>query len=466
MLIRQLGVVMSEWRDVFAQYRTFERALLQSVACVCGTGRRTLSQGMHLLGQQHRDWSAEYRLLSRSRWDSQSLFGPILRLGHPLAGRDCVGIAVDDTRLKKTGRRVPGTSWHADPLSPPFHPNLMWASRFVQASLLIPQYRHGGQAARGLPVGFVEAPAPSRPAKRASEAEKLAYLKAKKVSRLSLVFPELVRRLRADLDASGAARKTMVLAVDGSYCNRWGLAVQAERTATIARARKDARICRPSVHKGRVYDTEVFTPEQIRHNPAHGWKQARIFHGGRFRTVLYKEVGPVLWKGGTRRQPLRLLILQPTRYRRKYAASRKMHYYRKAAYLLTNCMDLPAQSLLQKYFDRWQIEVNHREEKDILGVGQAQVRANLSVPRQPAMVVATYSAVLLAGLLADGLQTPADRPPNAAWYRHKKRLTLSDLLCVLRNEVHEAPTEKRAEHILIATGARNNRHSPSQNVQT
>jgi hypothetical protein len=29
--------------------------------------------------------------------------------------------------------------------------------------------------------------------------------------------------------------------------------------------------------------------------------------------------------------------------------------------------------MLQAYFDRWQIEVNHREEKDTLGVGQGAV---------------------------------------------------------------------------------------------
>ena len=44
------------------------------------------------------------------------------------------------------------------------------------------------------------------------------------------------------------------------------------------------------------------------------------------------------------------------------------------------------------YFDRWQIEVNHRDEKDTLGVGQAQMWNPVSVPKQPALVVASYSA--------------------------------------------------------------------------
>jgi hypothetical protein len=44
--------------------------------------------------------------------------------------------------------------------------------------------------------------------------------------------------------------------------------------------------------------------------------------------------------------------------------------------------------LLQAYFDRWGIEVNHREEKDILGVGQAQVWNEQSVSNVPALGVA------------------------------------------------------------------------------
>jgi hypothetical protein len=43
--------------------------------------------------------------------------------------------------------------------------------------------------------------------------------------------------------------------------------------------------------------------------------------------------------------------------------------------------------------------VNHREEKSILGVGQAQVWSQKSIDRQPAFHIAVYSALLLAGAL-------------------------------------------------------------------
>jgi hypothetical protein len=47
-------------------------------------------------------------------------------------------VAVDDTRLRKTGRAIPQARYHRDPLSPPFHVNLLRGLRFLQASLLLP----------------------------------------------------------------------------------------------------------------------------------------------------------------------------------------------------------------------------------------------------------------------------------------------------------------------------------------
>ena len=85
------------------------------------------------------------------------------------------------------------------------------------------------------------------------------------------------------------------------------------------------------------------------------------------------------WQGGARRTPLRLLVVA-TPYSKRLSS--KM-YYRQPAYLLTTDLASQARELLQIYFDRWQIEVNHREEKDTLGVGQAQLWSETAVPKQP-----------------------------------------------------------------------------------
>jgi hypothetical protein len=77
----------------------------------------------------------------------------------------------------------------------------------------------------------------------------------------------------------------------------------------------------------------------------------------------YKEVAVVFWQGGAGRCPLRLLVVAPTPYRKR--KSSKL-YYRQPAFLSTTELNSSAHQLLQIYFDRWQIEVNHRDEKDTL----------------------------------------------------------------------------------------------------
>jgi hypothetical protein len=117
--------------------------------------------------------------------------------------------------------------------------------------------------------------------------------------------------------------------------------------------------------------------------------------------VRFKEVSTLYWRQGSKRRALRLLVIAPTAYRNHKLAKT---LYRQPAYLFTIDLKTATVELIQAYFDRWQIEVNHREEKTTFGVGQAQVRSPLSVPRQPAFSVAIYAMLLLASLKAYGPQ--------------------------------------------------------------
>jgi Transposase DDE domain len=131
---------------------------------------------------------------------------------------------------------------------------------------------------------------------------------------------------------------------------------------------------------------------------------------------------------------LRLLVVAPIPYR---VPGRRKKGYRDPAYLLTTAMRGTARELLQAYSDRWQIEVNHREEKDTLGVGQAQLRSRESVPRQPAFVVAAYSALLLAGLIAHGPSRNQNYQPLPKWRRNADRPSCLDLITLVRKEMTE-----------------------------
>jgi hypothetical protein len=107
--------------------------------------------------------------------------------------------------------------------------------------------------------------------------------------------------------------------------------------------------------------------------------------------------------------------------------------------LLTTDLQSSAKRLLQIYFDRWQIEVNHRDEKDTLGVGQAQLWNVKAVPKQPVLAVAAYSALLLASLIAFGAERGAAYEALPKWRRKAYRPSCLDLITLLRKEMAQHP---------------------------
>lgn len=437
MILAALLDLLALWRPVFSRAASHQRAARQALGGLLCLGRRTLTRIIWTNGGQHRSWSAEYHLHSRSPWEPQQLFTPILQRGLAWCQGRYIGMAVDDTGLRKTGRLIRQAFFQRDPLSPPFWANLMWGLRFLQASLLVPLHRCSSVGTRALPVRFEIAPVVKRPKRKASEEEWKNYRAARKQHNLSQLFVAMMRQLRQALDTVGAAAKTLVLAVDGSFCNRTVFAVTLLGVQILARTRKDAVLCfRAVAGSRRFYSPDKFTPEQVRQEEKRPWKTTRLFYGGKRRHVRFKEVTPVYWQGGARRRPLRLLVVAPTPYRKRKSGR---FYYRQPAYLLTTEFTASARTLLQIYFDRWQIEVNHREEKDTLGIGQAQLWNETAVPRQPVLAVAAYSALLLASLLTFGPARGEAYAPLPKWRRNAKRPSCLDLITLLRKEAAEYP---------------------------
>jgi hypothetical protein len=437
MLLLALLQLLNAWRPAFAQDRSGRRAGAQALGMLASFGRRTLSRAIWALGRQQQDWSADYRLHARSQWKPGCLFQPIVEKAAPFCIGRYMAAAIDDTRLHKTGRHIQSAFYQRDPLSPKFRFNLMFGLRFLQISLLVPLYRKQKASARALPVRFEESPALKHPARKAPPEQWAAWKQALKKNNLSTHAVAIIADLRNSLDQAGQRRKRLLMVGDGSFCNRTLFTASLDRTEIIARARRDLKLCRKANSGQRLfYDKVKFTPEQIRQDESILWRKARIFHGGQWRKVRYKEVSNIYWQSGARQRPLRLFVVAPIPYQ---ASGRKRKYYRDAAYLLTTDLSGTPRELLQPYFDRWQIEVNHREEKDTLGIGQAQLRSRLSVPRQPAFAVAAYSALMLAALLTFGPTRDQHCQPLPKWRRHADRPSCLDLVTLLRKEMAENP---------------------------
>jgi hypothetical protein len=436
-LLKEFLAIAQDWREVFPQQRTLQRGVRQALGSLVCLGRRCLTRIIWTNGGQSRSWSAEYFLHSRCQWEPQQLFRPILKRALAHCPQRLVGVAVDDTRLRKTGRSIPQAFYQRDPMSPPFHVNLVLGLRFLQASLLLPLHRNAGVGARALPIRFEEVSRVKRPGKKATEELKQQYKEAVKHKNLSRSFVEMGQQLRQELDQAGGRHKVLVLAGDGSFCNRTCFSQIPERSVLLVRARKDARLCfQARDGSRRFYALDKFTPEQVRKDETSAWKTTKIFYGGKRRKIRYKEVAGLYWQRGAKQRPLRLFVIAPTPYRKSKS---KRLYYRDPAYLFTTDLSSSPKQLLQIYFDRWQIEVNHREEKDTLGVGQAQLWNATAVPKQPVLAVAAYSALLLASILAFGAARGAAYAPLPKWRRSARRPSCLDLITLLRTELPQQP---------------------------
>ncbi|HXA18014.1 MAG TPA: hypothetical protein VN380_13530 [Thermoanaerobaculia bacterium] len=434
-LLARYRSLLEATSGLFAQQRTARRSVEFSLAMPASVGRHTITNALSVLGRTQVDWSGAYKFFSRSRWNQAGRFRPVFEHYLQMFPSGPIAIAVDDTKAHKVGKKIRSAFWQRDPLSPPFHANLIWAQRFLHFSLIFPLHRNGLVPARSLPVRFEDAPALKKPGIRGSLQQWEAYRQQVKQTNLSTQARTTAEEIRKHLDQLGQAHRSLLLPVDGSFCNRRFFREPLDRTYILARARKDARLCFPApAGSRRRYDANLFTPEAVRKDDSIPWHKATVFFGGKRRKVRFKVVNKVLWRRGSGLRTLRLIVLAPTPYRLSPNASIN---YRDPAYLLTDELASSLTSLLQSYFDRWQIEVNHREIKQHFGAGQAQVRALLSVPRVPAFVVSCYSLLHLAGLLEFGSSRIDRYSPLPIWRRASTRPSIADLLRLLRTDLNE-----------------------------
>lgn len=427
-LLTSFITLLNLWRPEFCKQKLFERVRALGIGFLGVVHRKTLTNISLFLGHIKTGYEANCAVFSRRKWEAVKLFDHFLKPALSLNSSPYICVAADDTHIKKSGKKIKGAGWKRDPLSPAFHLNFLWGLRFLQFSFLsdpTPQ-------SRAIPIDFIEAPSLKKPSKRAPSWMFDVYQKAKKETNLSSLFVQHVKSLRQRLNRINET-KPLLMTVDASFCNKTCMSLTDDGIEILARCRKNAKLCfaYQGTNKRKKYSENKFSPEIIRQDDYYPWKGIDVFYGGKRRLLFYKEINDVLWQGGTKLRPLKLLVLAPTSYRK---TKRGKLYYRQPAFLL--CTDLGANAavLIQAYLNRWQIEVNHREEKSILGLGQAQVWSQKSIDRQPAFQVAVYSALLLAAAL-----TYQDRPikfENAPkWRRPPKRLTFRAMLGIMRSEI-------------------------------
>lgn len=414
------------------QGRTRERLLTLSLGYLQTLGRHTLTGVLRSLGRDGLDWSAAYRLFSQARFDldaaRRALLQAILTLLDPAAP---LVVVLDATHLARTSARFPGVGWARHPRTPVWRPGIHRAQRWVGLSALLPRSADG--QSRAVPLWADPAPSPTaqpwpdHPPQREWEAGLAA-----------LVW------LRGMLDGLGQPQRRVLAVADGSYGVAPLLRALPPGVSLLARTtRTRALFALPGPRlpgargRQRRYGERGPTPAQTLHART-GWQRIATPVRGRTLHLRVQCTGPWLVKPAPE-QPVLLLVVRGIG-----RAQQGRRGQRQPAFLLVSAVPdgrggwgLPASlaELVAWAWQRWEVEVMHRELKSGFGLGQQQAWSPVAAALVVPWVIWLYGALMLAGYQAWGWEAASRQ---ARWQR-RRRWTARDVAQAVQAELWAEP---------------------------
>lgn len=419
-LLAALLMLLAAHRPAFRQERPYQRAVALVFGEVFAFARHTVTQCLLTLGLAEADWTAWYRLLSRPRYDAAQQAQLLLRQTlpySPVTGPYATGI--DTTQVPRTSYKMPGSSWLRAPRTPVFMKGIHRAQRFLHGAWL-PPIQEG--YTRAIPLRFLPAfPAKARPADVVPCKEWQA----------GLTFIQWVRQ---ELDAAGRAAQQLLVLADGVYDTLGLWLGLPERTVLVVRTAKNRRLRElPVAYSGRGRRRKYGEPAP---RPSEWLKQRKGFQKtdvdvrGRRIQMRYRVLGPYVRERAAE-VPLFLIVVGGATWKAGKKEPRRAK--REPAFYLVNAVQqagdwvlpLPAPLILAWIWQRWELEVAHREMKAGLGVGQKQCWNQRSAVVSVQWSVWVYAILVLAGYQAWGLLGGPRRPER--WWPGAKRWSFNTL---------------------------------------
>jgi hypothetical protein len=424
-LLKHLFELIEAHRGIFKQERIYKRVEALLLAELFVFGRHTITQLLMALGQTEQDWSASYRVFSGQRFNYEQaievLFDETLK---HVAADELYVVAGDSTQTPRSSRKIEGSGWLRNLRTPPFMVGIHAAQRWFNGSWLMPA--ENGYS-RAVPIfwkpAFTEKSQPvAHPPMKEWEAA---------VSFLAW--------LREQLQRCERGRQRVLMVADGSYdtLNLWKHL--PDGVIVLARSAKNRvlhEMLPPGSHGNRKYGPRTLTP-QAGWRKRSGWRKVEMTVRGKVRHLQYRVSRPVL-RYGAPEVPLFLITVRGKRRRRKNGRV----YRRDPLPFLVNAVQneqgqwvlpLPVETLLFWAWQRWEIEVCHRELKANFGMGNKQCWNPQAAVLSVQWSAWVYSLLLLAGYRAWGLA----RAPNVptCWWRGSGRWSLNTLWRAYRSEL-------------------------------
>jgi hypothetical protein len=453
-LLPHLLALLTAHRPAVQQHRSYRRLLVLVVGLLCAFSRHTLTQVLIALGLGDQDWSAAYRLFSVPRVDIDQLGRCFLRQTLTHVARDAPYlVALDGVQVPRRSWRMPGTAWLHDPHSPPFRRGIHRAQRFSHLAWLTPPTPAG--YARALPLRWVAAFP-----EKAVRAAGMAATKEWEAGLASLTW------LRAELEAAGRGAQAVLAVADGLYSSQhiWrGLPPGVSLLARCAQNRALYGLPSQGARRGRprTYGERAATPRAwlaVRG----GWRQTRLAVRGRLVPCTYRVEGPYLVKGAPD-QPLFLLVVRGLdRVRRGHRRQRRPAFWLVSAVRQADAWTLPwpAEALLGWAWQRWEIEVTHRELKCGFGIGESQCWNPTATVVSVQWRVWVWSLLVLCGYRAWGLDRGPLRPLGR-WWAGGGRWSFGQLWQGIRQELWDVRAFPREWGRILDDRPENRRWAPA-----
>jgi len=444
-LLDALGGLLEAHRRAFRQERTFLRAKALILGHLLCFARRTITQALLALGLTDGDWSAFYRLFGVPRIDyeilSEIFFGQTLPHVPPPAPYVAV---VDGVQIPRSSRSMPGTSWLKCPRTPPYKPGSHRAQRFLHLAALLPSTEEG--YSRALPLRFE----PAFPQK-AIEAE---GFEPKKQWEAAL---EATLWLRANLEEAGREGQPLLVLGDGEFsvADLRAALPEGERVVLMSRCAKNRALFElpppppppppPPAPQGgrrgrpRKYGQRARKPSEWL-GEREGWRSSRLSVRGRLVPARWRVEGPYVIKDAPQRPVFLIAVKGIGRVRGGRRRDRKPAYWLVSALRGEDGsswkLPYPPRELLFWAWQRWEVEVCHREMKSGFGLGEAQCWADRSAIFSVRWGAWSYGVTVLAGFRCWGLGAgPASLRPAGRWWGGAKRWSMGTLWRGYRSEM-------------------------------
>ena len=414
-----LNELLLLFRPCFTQpsFRTFTALVVGQIAQTrlrCVTG---MLVGARLSGLWHH--ARAHRFFSHARWSADEL-------GLTLAGLIVERLVpfdaplimpVDDSLFKRRGRQVFGGVWDRDPAANSKQKgSVAWGNSWVTAGI-------------NVKLPFLERTVCLLVLFRLWRPRHPEYIKAQHPDPQRPSKPQLAREIVCLLAERFPGRQIHIIG-DSAYAAKAFAGLPANITIT-ARMRGDARLYEPALRplkprpgRPRKKGQMLPKPDQIATDTTTNWETISVRRYGKNGCALVHSFR-CLWYETFGQQPVQVVIVH----------NHTKPVGQELTLVSTDLHATPAQ-LIERFADRWPIEVAYEDAKQLFGGGQARNRTEnavrRTVPFQLLAMTLTTCWYTLHGHHPDDIAEHRQRSP---WYLTKTTPSFADMLAKLRRVI-------------------------------